>query len=106
MYYLLRMPVLTKAQVEAVAALANLELEPAEIELFARQLGDVLTHVEELTQVDTTGIAPTTTSSPGGGVERPDEVRPSLAIADVLANAPEREKARDCGFFKVPRIIG
>ncbi len=106
MYYLLRMSRLTKEQVEAVAALANLELEPAEIELFARQLGDVLTHVEELTQVDTTGIAPTTTSSKGGGGERPDEVRPSLAIADVLANAPEREKARDGGFFKVPRIIG
>jgi len=111
MYYLLRMPALTKEQVEAVAALANLELESAEIELFARQLGDVLTHVEELKQVDTTGVAPTTsTSSPGGaatqGVERDDDVRPSLSIADVLANAPEREKARDGGFFKVPRIIG
>ena len=110
------MSALTKADVEAVAALANLELEPAEIELFARQLGDVLTHVEELKQVDTTGIAPTTsTSSPGGaaaqgvephGAEREDIVRPSLAIADVLANAPEREQVRDGGFFKVPRVIG
>jgi aspartyl-tRNA(Asn)/glutamyl-tRNA(Gln) amidotransferase subunit C len=104
------MSALTKAQVEAVAALANLELEPAEIELFARQLGDVLTHVEELKQVDTTGVSPTT-SSPGGitapGVERPDEIRPSLAIGDVLANAPEAEKApRDGGFFKVPKVIG
>jgi len=112
MYYLLRMSGLSKDQVRAVAALANLELEPAEIELFARQLGDVLTHVEELKQVDTTGITPTTsTSSPAQGtapqgVERADEVRPSLAIADVLANAPERENARDGGFFKVPRIIG
>lgn len=101
---------LTNAQVEAVAALANLELEPAEIELFARQLGDVLTHVDELQQVDTTGVSPTTTSSYGvtpSGVERPDEVRPSLAIADVLANAPEADKApRDGGFFKVPKVIG
>jgi aspartyl-tRNA(Asn)/glutamyl-tRNA(Gln) amidotransferase subunit C len=109
------MSALSKAQVEAVAALANLELEPQEIELFARQLGDVLTHVEELKQVDTTGVAPTTstsTSSAGGGgapqgVERSDEVRPSLAIGDVLSNAPECERApRDGGFFKVPRIIG
>jgi len=39
--------------------------------------------------------------------ERSDEVRPSLSIADVLSNAPERENApRDGGFFKVPRIIG
>ena len=49
----------SKAQVEAVAALANLELDPAEIELFARQLGDVLTHAEELKQIDTTGVSPT-----------------------------------------------
>ena len=100
------MSALTKAQVEAVAALANLELEPAEIELFARQLGDVLTHVEELEQVDTTGVSPTASGAPQT-VERPDEVRPSLPIADVLANAPEREQAPgDGGFFKVPRVIG
>ena len=112
MYYLLRMSGLTKAQVEAVAALANLELDPQEIELVARQLGDVLTHVEELKQVDTTGVPPTTTASSSAddgalhGAERVDEIRPSLPIADVLANAPEREKSRDGGFFKVPRVIG
>ena len=98
---------LTKAQVQAVAALANLELEADEIELFAKQLGDVLTHVEELKQVDTAGVNPTSYGVAPHVVERPDEVRASLPIADVLANAPERDKApRDGGFFKVPRIIG
>jgi len=97
----------TKAQVQAVAALANLELEPAEVELFARQLGDVLTHAEELKQVDTTGVSPTAYGVSPEGVDRPDEVAPSLSIADVLSNAPERESApRDGGFFKVPRVIG
>lgn len=101
------MSALTKADVEAVAALANLELLPEEVELFARQLGDVLTHVEELKQVDTTGVSPTSYGVAPQGVERQDDVRPSLPIAEVLANAPEREKApRDGGFFKVPRIIG
>ena len=98
---------LTKEQVQAVAALANLELEPAEIELFARQLGDVLTHVEELKQIDTTGVSPTAYGVAQVGVDRPDEVSLSLPIADVLANAPERAQApRDGGFFKVPRVIG
>jgi aspartyl-tRNA(Asn)/glutamyl-tRNA(Gln) amidotransferase subunit C len=101
------MSVLTKAQVEAVAALANLELEPAEVELFARQLGEVLAHAEELNQIDTTGVSPTAYGVAQASVDRPDEIRPSLAIADVLANAPEREQApRDGGFFKVPRVIG
>jgi aspartyl-tRNA(Asn)/glutamyl-tRNA(Gln) amidotransferase subunit C len=98
---------LTNAQVEAVAALANLELEPHEVELFAKQLGDVLAHVEELKQIDTTGVSPTAYGVAQERVERADDVQPSLPIADVLANAPEREKApRDGGFFKVPRIIG
>ena len=98
---------LTKEQVQAVAALANLELEPSEIELFARQLGDVLTYVEELKAIDTTGVSPTAYGVVQPSIDRPDEVRPSLPIADVLANAPEREPApRDGGFFKVPRVIG
>ncbi len=98
---------LTKEQVEAVAALANLELEPHELELFAKQLGDVLTHVEELQQVDTTGISPTAYGVAQDSVDRADEVRASLPVADALANAPDAMQGpRDGGFFKVPRVIG
>lgn len=97
----------TKEQVLAVAALANLELEPHEVDLFARQLGDVLTHAEELRQVETTGVSPTAYGVAQHAVDRPDAVAPSMPIADVLANAPEREQLpRDGGFFKVPRVIG
>ena len=52
-------PGFTREQVMAMAALANLELEPAEIELFARQLGDILAYADEVQQVDTTGVPPT-----------------------------------------------
>jgi aspartyl-tRNA(Asn)/glutamyl-tRNA(Gln) amidotransferase subunit C len=101
------MPEFTKEQVLAVAALANLELEPAEVELFARQLGDVLAHAEELKQIDTTGVSPTAYGVAPHTVDREDIVVPSLPIADVLANAPEREQLpHDGGFFKVPRVIG
>src|SRR3954469_24016196 len=98
---------LSRDQVKAVAALANLELEPQEIELFARQLGEVLTHVEELKQVDTTGVSPTSYGVSQRSVDRLDEIRPSLPIAEVLSNAPEAAHApRDGGFFKVPRVLG
>ncbi len=97
----------TKEQVLAVAALANLELDPAEVDLFARQLGDVLTHAEELGHVDTTGVSPTAYGVAPQTVDRPDVVVPSLPIADALANAPERDvPPRDGGFFKVPKVIG
>jgi aspartyl-tRNA(Asn)/glutamyl-tRNA(Gln) amidotransferase subunit C len=101
------MPELSKDLVRAVAALANLDLEPHEVEVFARQLGDVLTHAEELKQVDTTGVSPTAYGVAQQTVDRPDVVVPSMPIADVLANAPEREQLpRDGGFSKVPRVIG
>ena len=101
------MPALTPEHVRTVAALANLELSPGEIELFAKQLGDVLAHAEELKQIDTTGVSPTSYGVAQETIDRPDDVRPSLPIADALSNAPDAVQApRDGGFFKVPRVIG
>src|SRR2546430_1453025 len=88
---------LSENTVRAVAALANLELEPDEVTLFARQLGDVLTHAEELKQIDTTGVSPTAYGVAQQSVDRPDDIQPSLPIADVIANAPDAERAREIG---------
>src|SRR5438045_9427168 len=54
----------SRAQVEAIAALANLELTPAELDLFAQQLGDILAYAEEVQQVDTAGGRPPATAPP------------------------------------------
>ncbi len=90
-----------------IAALANLQLEPHEIELFARQLGDILAYADQVQQVDTTGVPPTARISARHTADRADEVRPSLDIADTLANAPDPDHAQlQGGFFKVPRVIG
>jgi aspartyl-tRNA(Asn)/glutamyl-tRNA(Gln) amidotransferase subunit C len=98
---------LTRAQVEAIAALAHLELDPEEVEMFARQLGDILAYADQLQQVDTSGVPPTAYGAGPHSVDRPDRVVPSLAIADVFANAPDCDQSRpEGGFFKVPRIIG
>jgi aspartyl-tRNA(Asn)/glutamyl-tRNA(Gln) amidotransferase subunit C len=94
----------TRDQVAVSAALANLELEPVELDLFARQLGDILAYADEVQQIDTTGVPPTTSVMTRHGADRPDEVRPSLDREDALANAPDA--AHDAGLFKVPRVIG
>ena len=52
---------ITLEDVEKVAKLARLELSQAEREAFAKQLSQILTHVETLKQYDTTGIEPTAT---------------------------------------------
>lgn len=94
---------LTRADVEKIAALANLELNAAELELFARQLADILEYANQLQRVDTTGVPPTASIVSRHEADRPDEVRPSLDRQEALANAPDAN--REAGLFKVPRVI-
>ena len=94
----------TREQVAAIAALAHLELDAAELDLFARQLGDILSAAEEVQRVDTTGVPPTASVVTRHASDRPDAVRPSLEADEALANAPDA--ALDAGLFKVPRVIG
>ena len=94
----------SKAQVEAVAALANLELTDAEIELFARQVGDILEYATQVQGIDTTGVPPTASVVTRHSADRADVVIPSLDRAEALANAPDASV--QAGLFKVPRVIG
>jgi aspartyl-tRNA(Asn)/glutamyl-tRNA(Gln) amidotransferase subunit C len=99
------MPVdFTREQVQAIAALASLELRADELELFARQLGDILAYADELGQVDTSGVPPTAHVTAAGDTDRLDEVQPCLTRDEALANAPDASLA--AGLFKVPRVLG
>ena len=99
------MPVgFSRSDVEAIAALANLELVEAEIDLFARQLGDVLEYANQLQGIDTTGVTPTAAVVGRHSDDRPDIVAPSLDRAAALSNAPD--PSREAGLFKVPRVLG
>ena len=99
------MPVgFTRSEVEAIAALAALELGEHEIELFARQLGDILEYAKQVQRIDTAGVPPTATLVARHAADRPDEVAPSLDRTAALANAPDA--AANAGMFRVPRVIG
>jgi aspartyl-tRNA(Asn)/glutamyl-tRNA(Gln) amidotransferase subunit C len=92
---------ITKQEVEKVAKLARLHVTEGEKESLAKQLSQILTHVEKLNQYDTKGIEPTSTVLGQVNVFREDIVRPSLPVDKALANAPEREGDGFC----VPKII-
>ena len=94
---------LTVADVERIAALAQLDLTAEEKELFTKQLADILAYAQQLQSVDTSGV-PATAHVLGERVERDDTERPSLPVADVLVNAPDPAPA--AGLFRVPRVIG
>jgi aspartyl-tRNA(Asn)/glutamyl-tRNA(Gln) amidotransferase subunit C len=94
---------LTVEDVERIARLANLELTRDEKELFTKQLADILAYAEMVQAVDTTGV-PAMAHVNAHGVERDDTPKPSLAMRDAVANAPDG--VPDTGLFRVPRVIG
>jgi aspartyl-tRNA(Asn)/glutamyl-tRNA(Gln) amidotransferase subunit C len=94
----------SRTQVEAVAALANLELSDSEIELFAKQLAEILEYATQVQNIDTTGVPPTASVVTRHSADRPDVVAGSLDRPDALANAPDA--SLQAGLFKVPRVIG
>jgi aspartyl-tRNA(Asn)/glutamyl-tRNA(Gln) amidotransferase subunit C len=93
---------LSLEEVRRIAALARLRLSPEEEETFAVQLSAILGYVDQLRELDVSGVEPMTHALAEGDVPlRPDVLQESLSPADALANAPAREGT--C--FKVPRII-
>ena len=92
---------ISRQDVEKVAQLARLAVTSAEKDTFAKQLSQILTHVDKLNQYDTTGVEPTATVMGQVNVFREDVIRPSLSSDKALANAPERE----ADGFVVPKIL-
>ena len=81
---------LTRAEVQHIAELAKLQLTAAEEVLYQEQLSDILDYIQRLNTLDTEAIPPTATVLPLRSVMRDDVARPSMAPADILANAPAR----------------
>lgn len=93
---------ITRDEVIHVATLARLAVAGDDIDRLADQIGDILSYVETLSHVDTTGVPPTAHIIDINNAFRDDTPGAHLDAAEALANAPESED----GFFVVPKIIG
>jgi aspartyl-tRNA(Asn)/glutamyl-tRNA(Gln) amidotransferase subunit C len=91
-------------EVERIARLARLAITVDERDLFSRQLTSILQYAEQLREVDTTGVDPTSHPLALSAPLREDEMRPSLSRDEALKRAPEADLA--AGLFKVPRVLG
>ena len=89
-------------QVRKVANLARLQLSEAEEQQFAGQLSNILEYVQQLDELDTEDVPPTTRAIEVSNITRQDELQTFEAREDILESAPEREE----DFFKVPKILG
>ena len=82
---------ISRADVEHVAALARLGLTDDEIDVMQGQLNRILEAIGQLQSVDTSSVGPTAQLIELENVMRPDEPRPSIDREAALANAPLRE---------------
>jgi len=93
--------ILTRKEVEHIAELARLKLSEQELNRFREQLSAILDYAARLQDLDTTGIAPTSSVLPARSVLREDQARPGLSLEELLMNAPDSEADQ----FKVPPVL-
>lgn len=92
---------LTNAEVQHIAALADLAVSPDEVTQMVQDLGAILAHVEQLNEVDTSGVPPTAHVAVLAMPLGTDVPVPGLDQATALAGAPRSAS----GAFAVPKFV-
>ncbi len=95
---------LTDKEVRYVADLANLRLSDEEVQKMSHDLGQILTHIEQLNELDTSNVEPMAQvlyNADETATLREDVPHTPLGNQEALANAP----ASGAGYFKVPKVI-
>jgi aspartyl-tRNA(Asn)/glutamyl-tRNA(Gln) amidotransferase subunit C len=88
-------------EIKKIALLSRLEIQDNQIDSVGKQLNDILTYMDLISQVDISDVEPTGHAVSMRNVMREDVPQPSLANEKALQNAPEQEN----GYFKVPKVI-
>lgn len=87
--------------VKKIASLSRISVSDAEAQAMVPELNNILGWVEQLGEVDVTGVEPMTAVIPNTLRLRDDVVTDGDVRDKVLANAPQAEH----GFFAVPKVI-
>lgn len=97
------MATLSREDVLKLARLSRLKLSDDEVTEFQTEITEILGYVEQLSEVDTKGLEPTSQVTGLTNVMREDEVIDYGASQDeLLKNAPAQDKKQ----FKVKRVLG
>lgn len=92
---------ISKDQVKHVAHLARLKFTEEEAEMFSEQLGKIIKFAEQLNELDTENVEPTTHVLDVKNVMRDDNPRKWLSQEEALSNAPDQKD----GQVKVPSVL-
>src|SRR5205085_3751692 len=98
------MPI-TESDIEKIAQLAHLEITPEERKAFTPQIAEIVAYVEQLSELDTSAVEPSTGGLTPEGEQtvssREDVVQPSLGQQVALSEAPDPAS----GHFRVPKVL-
>ena len=89
------------ATVRKIGSLARIRIEADEVETYQGELNVILGFVEQLNEVDVSGVEPMTSVTPMEMKKRQDVVTDGNKAADIVANAPATEE----NFFLVPKVV-
>jgi aspartyl-tRNA(Asn)/glutamyl-tRNA(Gln) amidotransferase subunit C len=89
------------ATVRKIARLARIAVKDDEVEHIKGELNAMLAFVEQLLEVDVTGVEPMTSVTPMTMRMRPDVVDDGGIADEILKNAP----ATQDHFFLVPKVV-
>ncbi len=92
---------MTDLNLKHIARLARLHFKDQELKVYESQVEGILKFIDELKQVNVEGVEPTSHPMAIKNVFREDEIKPSLAIEEILKHSP-KSRGR---FFEVPKII-
>ena len=92
---------ISKEQVKHVAHLARLAVTEDEVEKMADELSAIIKYAEQLNELDTEGVEPTTHVLDMKNVMRKDEPKKWITQEEALKNAPDKQD----GLFRVPSIL-
>lgn len=98
------MPI-NESDIEKIAQLAHLEITREELKVFAPQISEIVTYVEQLSSLNTTNVEPSLGGLTPEGEQtdssREDIAAPSLGQKVALAEAPDPAS----GYFRVPKVL-
>ena len=92
---------LDTATVRRIAKLARIRVDEAEVATLQTELNAILGYVEQLNEVDVTGVEPLSGGAQMAMRLRKDVVTDGNIAEAILANAPDREGR----FFAVPKVV-
>jgi aspartyl-tRNA(Asn)/glutamyl-tRNA(Gln) amidotransferase subunit C len=87
--------------VKRVARLARIAVSDEEASRMTGELNTILGFVEQLGEVDVSGVEPMTSVTPMEMRKRQDVVTDGNKASDIVANAPATEE----NFFLVPKVV-